>query len=82
MSGNTEEGRGDRPKVVAEKNPVASTRHCPVTSEPGSPPGSKTRAEASFPDSATAWAATQTCGSYSVGSFPEAALPRRLNSSG
>lgn len=69
------------PKVAA-KNPSASTRHGPVTSEPGSLPESKTGAEASSPDSATAWAAAQTCGSCSVRIVPEPALLRRLESAG
>lgn len=70
------------PKVAA-KNPAASTRgHGPVTSEPGSLPASETGAEASSPDSATAWAAAQICGSCSVRSVPESALLRRLESAG
>lgn len=70
------------PKVAA-KNPVASTRrHGPVTPEPGSLPGSQTRASASSPDSATAWAAAETCAARSVGGVREPALPRRLQSSG
>jgi len=54
------------PKVAAKKPATSTHPYGPVASEPGSPPGSRTGDKASPPDSATAWAATETCGAGSV----------------
>lgn len=66
------------PKVTVKN---LTCPHGLITPEPGSQPGPKTGAEVSSPDSATAWAAAETCGACSVYRVPEPAYPCRLESS-
>lgn len=71
-----------RPKVAAKRPDASASRQGPATLEPGSLPGSRPRALASSPDSATAWAEAETFRTGSAGRVPEATLPRRLRSTG